>query len=61
MRYDFLDERALITTALISSSHWKTLEPFCLQKKRPKNGFLTVIVNYRKIAQENKLCHSRQQ
>ena len=57
LRYGFVDERALITTALISSTHWKTLLPFCLRKKRPENAFLTLIVNYRKIAQKNKLCH----
>ena len=29
----------MITTALISSCHWKTVVPFCLQKKRPKRTF----------------------
>ena len=43
---------------LISSCHWKTLVPFCLLKERPE--FLTLIVNYRKIAQKNKSCHSKQ-
>ena len=33
LRHWFLDERALITTTLISSCHWKTLVPFCLVKK----------------------------
>ena len=61
LRQLFLDERALITTTLVSSCHWKTLVPFCLQKKRPENAFLTLIVNYRKIVQKNKLCHSKQQ
>ena len=60
MRHSFVDERALITTTLISSCHWKTLVPFCLQKKRPENAFLTVIVNYRKIVQKNKLFHPKQ-
>ena len=41
-----VDERALLTTTLISSCHWKTLVPFCLQKKRPENAFLTLTVNY---------------
>ena len=45
-------ERALITTTLISSCHWKTLVPFCLRKKRPENAFLKLIVNYRKIVQK---------
>ena len=36
----------------------KTLAPFCLQKKIPE---LTLTVNYRKIVQENKLWHSKQQ
>ena len=61
LRHRFVDARALITTALICSCHWKTLVPFCLQKKRPENLFLTLIVNYRKIAQKNKLCHPKQQ
>ena len=55
------NERALMTTTLIYSYHWKTLVPFCLRKKRPENAFLTLIVNYRKIVQKNKLCHSKQQ
>ena len=43
-----------MTTALISSCHWKTLVPFCLQKKIPENAFLTIIVNYREIEQKSK-------
>ena len=58
---NFVDERALITTTLITSCHWKTPVPFSLQKKRPENAFLTLIVNYRKIVQKNKLCHPKQQ
>ena len=46
---------------LISSSHWKTFVPFFLLKKRPENAFLTLIINYPKIAQKNKLCHPKQQ
>ena len=61
LRYSFIDERTLITTTLISSCHWKTLIPFCLQKKRPENPFLTLIVNYHKFKQKNKLCHPKQQ
>ena len=61
LRHYFVDERALITTALTSSCHWKTLLPFYLQKKRDEKAFLTLIVNYRKIAQKNKLCYSKQQ
>ena len=56
-----LQTKELITTTLISFCHWKTLVPFCLQKKRPENAFLTIIVDYRKVAQKNKLCHSKQQ
>ena len=56
----FVDERALITTTLISSSNWKTLVSFCLRKKRAENAFLTLTMNYRKIVQKNKLCHSKQ-
>ena len=37
LRHDSVDERALITTTLISSFHWKTLVTFCLQKKRREN------------------------
>ena len=54
-----VDERATITTTLTSSCHWKTLVPFCLRKKRPGKAFLTLTVNYRKIVQKNKLCHSK--
>ena len=51
----------MITTALISSCHWKTLEPFYLRKKRPENALLTLTVNYRKIVQKIKLGHSKRQ
>ena len=61
LREGFVDERALITTTLISSTHWKTLERFCLRKKRPENVFLALEVNYRKISQKNKLCPPKQQ
>ena len=54
-------ERALITMTLTSSCHWKTFAPFYLQKKRPENAFLTLIVNYGKIVQKNKLCQPKQQ
>ena len=57
LRHCFLDERALITTTLISCCHWETLVPFYLRKKRPENSFLTLTVNYPKIVQKNKLCH----
>ena len=46
---------------IMSSCNWKTLVPFCLRKKRPENAFLTLTVNYRKIAQKNKLCHPKLQ
>ena len=61
LRHSFVDERAMIKTTLMSSSHWETLAPFCLRKKRPENVLLTLTVNYRKIVQKNKLCHSKQQ
>ena len=61
LRHDFPDERAMIKTTLISFCHWKTLVPFCLRKKRPENVLLTLTVNYPKILQKNKLCHSKQQ
>ena len=60
LRHDSEDERALITTTLITSCHWKTLAPFCLRKKRAENAFLTLTVNYRKTVKKNK-CHSKQQ
>ena len=61
LRRGFVDERALITTALISLCQCKTLVPYCLRKKRRENAFLIRIVNYRKIAQKNKLFHPKQQ
>ena len=61
LRHIFVDERAMITTKLISPCHWKTLVPFCSQKKRPENAFLTLMLNYCKIVQKNKLCHPKQQ
>ena len=60
LRHGFLDERTLITTTLISSCHWKTLVTFCFRKKRPENAFLTLTVNYHKIVEKSKLCHSKQ-
>ena len=57
----FADERAIITTTLTSSYHWKTLVPFSLREKRTENTSLTLTVNYHKILQKNKLCHSKQQ
>ena len=60
LRHGFVDKRAMITTALTSSCHPKTLVPFCLQKKIPENESLTLTVNYCEIVQKNKLCHSKQ-
>ena len=57
----YVDERAMITTTLIFSCHCQAVVPFCLQKKRPENAFLTLTVNYHKIIQKNKLCHPKQQ
>ena len=45
LRHGFVDERALITTTLISSCLWKTLVPFCLRKKRPKNAWINAWPN----------------
>ena len=61
VRHGFVDERALITTTSISFCHWKTLLPFCLRGERPDNVFLTLIVNFHKIVQKNKLCNTKQQ
>ena len=55
MTHGFVDERAMITTTLISACHWKTLVPFWLRKKRPESEFLILTVNYHKIVQKNKL------
>ena len=60
LRNGFVDKRTMITTALTSSCHSKTLVPFCLWKKVPENTFLTLTVNYCKIVQKNKLCYSKQ-
>ena len=46
---------------LTSSWNWKQIVSFCLPKKTPENAFLTLIVNYFKIVQKNKLCYSKQQ
>ena len=43
LRYDFVDKRRLIITT-ISSCHWKTILPICLQKERPENTLLTLTV-----------------
>ena len=61
LRHGFVDERTLMPTTIISSCHWKTFVPFRLQKERPENPFLKLIVNSCKILQKNKLCHSKQQ
>ena len=61
LRHYFVDERALITSTLISSCHWRTLVSFCLEKKRLEDAFLMLIVNYCKILQKNKLCPPIQQ
>ena len=37
MRHGSVDERAMITTAVTSSCHWKSLVSFCLRKKRKSN------------------------
>ena len=54
MTHSFVDKRAMITTTLTPSCHWKTLVPFCLRKKRPEKSFLTPTVNYRKIVYTEK-------
>ena len=61
MKDFFVDERATITTILISSCHWKILAPFCFRKIKPENAFLTLTVNYHKIVEKNKLSNSKQQ
>ena len=39
LRHGSVDKRTIITTALTSSCHWKTLVPFCLRKKILKTNF----------------------
>ena len=51
----------MIKTTLITFCHCKSLVPFCLRKKRPENAFLTLIVNYNRIVQKNKLSFPKQQ
>ena len=51
LRHSFVGEGATIKTTLMSSCHWK----------RSENALVTLTVNYRKIVQTNKLCHSKQQ
>ena len=53
-------KKTMITTALTTSCHWKTLVPFCLKKKIFENAVLTLTVDYRKIVQKNKLCYLKQ-
>ena len=55
----FVDKRAVITTTLICSYHWKTLVLFCLRKTRPENIFLKLTLNCRRIIQKNNLCHAK--
>ena len=61
LRYGFVDEREMNKRTLMPSCHLKTLVPFCLWKKRPEITILTLTVNYCKIVQKNKLCHSKEQ
>ena len=58
MRHGFVDEKALITTASISSCHQK-LCTFCLLKKKPEDAFLTRTVNYRKILHKKQTMSSK--
>ena len=39
MRHDFVDERAIIKTILMSSYQKKTIVPFYLRKKRSESNF----------------------
>ena len=59
LRHGFVDKRTISTMALTSSCHWKTLVTFWFWKKIPENASLTLMVNYRKIVQKNKLYHSK--
>ena len=60
MIHGFVDEEALVTITFTFSGYWKTLVRFCLRKKIPENAYLTLIVYYRKIVQQNKLCSPKQ-
>ena len=59
LRHDFVDERALIKTTLISSCHRKTLVPFCLQKYRPENAFLTLLAFLSQNRTEKQIMSSK--
>ena len=59
-RHGLVDERAMITTTLVSSCHWKTLAPISFRKRRPENASLKLTVICRKIIQKNNLCHPKQ-
>ena len=58
--HGFVDEEVLVTTTLTFSGYWKTLVRFFLRKKIPENAYLTLIVYYREIVQQNKLCSPKQ-
>ena len=45
----------MITNALISCCHWKTLVPFCLQKKRPENAFFNTASELSQIRTEKQI------
>ena len=60
MRHGYVDKRAMITTTLTSSCHWKALAPFWLQKKRPEKAFFNTNSELFENLQK-KLCHSKQQ
>ena len=51
----------MITTALTSSCHWKTLVPFCLRKKRPENAFLTLFKIFKIYSHNSELLQNRKE
>ena len=38
LKHGFVDERTMTTMTIASFCHWKTLVPFCLQKKIPEKS-----------------------
>ena len=45
----------MITTALTSSCHWKTVVPFCVRKKIPENAFSNTNLELSQNRTENQI------
>ena len=49
LRHCFVDEKAMITTTLTSSCHFKALVPLCLRMEGPEKVFLTLTMNFNEL------------